>query len=169
MGWQALVGEEGIVPDMFIGQSGSITRDEREGRAQEVVSSPRIRPRELTFVVPSPRPLVRADTMGYAFTFPIVKLVAGWNVPIGAYIHYPTIRSVTTLGLAASWPTELTTAPSHTFANSTDMLSRVQNRQGTHTNTAVAKSALRSFIKLQYVQPTTALICTSPAQHTTNR
>lgn len=30
--------------------------------------------------------------MGYAFTYPVVRLFGGWTVPIGAYIHYPTIR-----------------------------------------------------------------------------
>lgn len=32
--------------------------------------------------------------MGFAFTYPVVKLIAGWKIPLGAYIHYPTIRSV---------------------------------------------------------------------------
>lgn len=44
--------------------------------------------------------------MGYAFTFHVVALLAG--VPVGAYVHYPTI--------------------------STDMLARVKNRTKWHTN-----------------------------------
>jgi alpha-1,2-mannosyltransferase len=35
-------------------------------------------------------PDVYFDTMGYAFTFPLFKLLAGCKV--GAYVHYPTIR-----------------------------------------------------------------------------
>jgi len=31
------------------------------------------------------------DTMGFAFTFPIVSILAGVN--IGAYVHYPTISA----------------------------------------------------------------------------
>lgn len=37
-------------------------------------------------------PDVYIDTMGYAFTFPLFKLLAGCSV--GAYVHYPTIRYV---------------------------------------------------------------------------
>lgn len=37
-----------------------------------------------------PLTLYEADTMGYAFTFPLVKLLT--RVPVGAYVHYPTIR-----------------------------------------------------------------------------
>jgi alpha-1,2-mannosyltransferase len=59
--------------------------------------------------------------MGYAFTFPLVKLYA--DIPVGAYVHYPTI--------------------------STDMLQRVKNRTSGHTNTsAVARSGLLSRAKL---------------------
>lgn len=34
-----------------------------------------------------------ADTMGYAFIYPIVRLI-NWNTRIIAYTHYPTISSV---------------------------------------------------------------------------
>ncbi len=29
--------------------------------------------------------------MGYAFTYPVARLFMGGAVPIGAYVHYPTI------------------------------------------------------------------------------
>jgi len=59
--------------------------------------------------------------MGYAFTFHVVSLLG--NIPIGAYVHYPTI--------------------------STDMLKRVQKRTPWHTNTnAISSSATLSQAKL---------------------
>ncbi|KAH0832377.1 glycosyltransferase family 4 protein [Lanmaoa asiatica] len=33
------------------------------------------------------------DTMGYAFTFPVVAWLTRTSVPIGAYVHYPTIST----------------------------------------------------------------------------
>ncbi|KAG9308815.1 mannosyltransferase [Chiua virens] len=33
------------------------------------------------------------DTMGYAFTFPVIAWITRASVPIGAYIHYPTIST----------------------------------------------------------------------------
>ncbi|RDB14695.1 GDP-Man:Man(3)GlcNAc(2)-PP-Dol alpha-1,2-mannosyltransferase [Hypsizygus marmoreus] len=63
------------------------------------------------------------DTMGYAFTFHIVSLLG--RIPIGAYVHYPTI--------------------------STDMLARVKSRKKWHTNTdAISTSAILSWGKLLY-------------------
>ncbi|KAF7776779.1 CAZyme family GT4 [Agaricus bisporus var. burnettii] len=63
------------------------------------------------------------DTMGYAFTFPLVSLIC--RIPVGAYVHYPTI--------------------------STDMLARVRSRKKWHTNTSVvSSSAVLSKIKLLY-------------------
>ncbi|ESK97445.1 asparagine-linked glycosylation alpha-mannosyltransferase-like protein [Moniliophthora roreri MCA 2997] len=63
------------------------------------------------------------DTMGYAFTFHVVAWVA--NVPIGAYVHYPTI--------------------------STDMLERVKSRKRWHTNSnAISSSSILSAAKLFY-------------------
>ncbi|KAH9891871.1 mannosyltransferase [Cubamyces lactineus] len=63
------------------------------------------------------------DTMGYAFTFPVVSLLG--NIPIGAYVHYPTI--------------------------STTMLSRVKSRAQGHTNSeAISSSVLLSQGKLLY-------------------
>ena len=47
------------------------------------------------------------DTMGYAFTFHVVSLLG--RIPVGAYVHYPTI--------------------------STEMLARVKPRKKWHTNT----------------------------------
>src|ERR1700733_4757015 len=82
---------------------------------------------------------MRTDTMGYAFTFtrirwlnlrPITTLyplrqdVA--SMPIGAYVHYPTI--------------------------STDMLSRVKNRETGVTNSAsITNSGWKTSLKLSYV------------------
>ncbi|KAF8877139.1 mannosyltransferase [Gymnopilus junonius] len=63
------------------------------------------------------------DTMGYAFTFHVVSHLG--HVPIGAYVHYPTI--------------------------STDMLARVKSRQRWHTNTgAISSSEILSRAKLLY-------------------
>jgi len=36
---------------------------------------------------------VTSDTMGYAFTFPVVAWLTRASVPIGAYVHYPTIST----------------------------------------------------------------------------
>ncbi|KAH9169525.1 mannosyltransferase [Lactarius sanguifluus] len=63
------------------------------------------------------------DTMGYAFTFHIVAWLAG--IPVGAYVHYPTI--------------------------STDMLARVEARRTTYANSdAISSSTLLSRGKLMY-------------------
>ncbi|ETW82230.1 glycosyltransferase family 4 protein [Heterobasidion irregulare TC 32-1] len=63
------------------------------------------------------------DTMGYAFTFHVVAWLTG--VPIGAYVHYPTI--------------------------STDMLARVQSRKKWHTNSdSISSSPILSRGKLLY-------------------
>ncbi|KAF8273568.1 hypothetical protein EI94DRAFT_1769118 [Lactarius quietus] len=63
------------------------------------------------------------DTMGYAFTFHVVSWLAG--IPIGAYVHYPTI--------------------------STDMLARVEARRTTYANSgAISSSTLLSRGKLLY-------------------
>ncbi|EJU03065.1 mannosyltransferase [Dacryopinax primogenitus] len=70
-------------------------------------------------------PDVYIDTMGYAFTFHVVRAIAPSSTPIGAYVHYPTI--------------------------STDMLNRVRDRKAGHTNTGgVARSSLLSSGKLLY-------------------
>lgn len=63
------------------------------------------------------------DTMGYAFTFHVVSFLG--CIPVGAYVHYPTI--------------------------STDMLARVKSRKASHTNTTtVSSSAVLSQGKLLY-------------------
>jgi alpha-1,2-mannosyltransferase len=60
------------------------------------------------------------DTMGYAFTFPVVQILA--KIPVGAYVHYPTI--------------------------STDMLKRVKSRQAGVTNSdSISSSATLSSFK----------------------
>jgi alpha-1,2-mannosyltransferase len=62
--------------------------------------------------------------MGYAFTYPLVSLLA--RIPIGAYIHYPTI--------------------------STDMLDRVRLREAWHTNDErISSSAILSMMKIMCV------------------
>ena len=53
------------------------------------------------------------DTMGYAFTFHVVSILAGVN--IGAYVHYPTI--------------------------STEMIHRVESRVALHNNSASVSSS----------------------------
>ena len=59
--------------------------------------------------------------MGYAFTFHVVSILA--QVPVGAYIHYPTI--------------------------STDMLNRVKSRKRWHTNSdVISSSSVLSYGKL---------------------
>ena len=61
------------------------------------------------------------DTMGYAFTFHVVMLLG--RIPVGAYVHYPTI--------------------------STDMLARVKSRTKWHTNTdEISSSTTLSHAKL---------------------
>jgi alpha-1,2-mannosyltransferase len=82
--------------------------------------------------------------MGYAFTFPIVAIVAtlaGRTVPIGAYVHYPTI--------------------------STTMLNRVQSRAAGVTNSStVASSPVLSRGKLWYASLTYLIAdCHSPRSH----
>ena len=79
-------------------------------------------------------PDVYIDTMGYAFTFPVVRSFrvrknsnsAESAVPVGAYVHFPTI--------------------------STNMLSRVRSRKGGYANSnAISKSLVLSRAKLLYV------------------
>ena len=63
------------------------------------------------------------DMMGYAFTFHVVRWLSLGTVPVGAYVHYPTI--------------------------SMTMLSRVEQRQSWHTNSDdISKSAVLSGGKL---------------------
>eukprot|EP00038_Savillea_parva_P012198 m.202936 g.202936 ORF g.202936 m.202936 type:complete len:483 (+) comp21990_c0_seq1:153-1601(+) len=68
-------------------------------------------------------PDVFIDSMGYAFVLPMARWLGGCRV--GCYVHYPTI--------------------------STDMLSRVENREGSFNNdTAVSGSATLTRIKVVY-------------------
>eukprot|EP00929_Paragymnodinium_shiwhaense_P114202 TRINITY_DN82531_c0_g1_i1.p1 TRINITY_DN82531_c0_g1~~TRINITY_DN82531_c0_g1_i1.p1 ORF type:complete len:510 (-),score=108.19 TRINITY_DN82531_c0_g1_i1:53-1582(-) len=69
-------------------------------------------------------PDVMLETMGYAFTYPLFRLVGGCRV--GCYVHYPTI--------------------------STDMLMRVKMRdqQAVCNDALVAKSSFLSQLKLMY-------------------
>ena len=64
------------------------------------------------------------DTMGYAFTFHVVQWLG--NIPIGAYVHYPTI--------------------------STNMIQRVKERTQWHTNSnSISSSTFLSEAKLLWV------------------
>lgn len=68
-------------------------------------------------------PDIFIDTMGYAFTFPIFKLLAGCRV--ACYVHYPTI--------------------------STDMLTKVSsNEESFNNHQSVARSQVLTVIKLVY-------------------
>jgi alpha-1,2-mannosyltransferase len=59
--------------------------------------------------------------MGYAFTFHVVAWLVG--IPVGAYVHYPTI--------------------------STDMLARVEARSTTYANSStISSSTALSRVKL---------------------
>lgn len=70
-------------------------------------------------------PDVYIDTMGYAFTYPVVRWFAPKSVALGAYVHYPVI--------------------------STDMLNRVASREAGHTNQGrTAHSWLRTTVKVAY-------------------
>ena len=66
---------------------------------------------------------MRSDTMGYAFTLPLVSLLSGQSVPLGSYVHYPVI--------------------------STDMLRRVKERKVEGTNQqGISASRWRTWGKL---------------------
>ncbi|KAH9807594.1 family 4 glycosyltransferase [Melampsora americana] len=68
-------------------------------------------------------PDIYIDTMGYAFTFPIFSNLT--SIPIGAYVHYPTI--------------------------STNMLKRVTDRTSNHHNsTSISSSLFLSYLKVLY-------------------
>ncbi|KAG0262242.1 asparagine-linked glycosylation protein [Actinomortierella ambigua] len=63
------------------------------------------------------------DTMGYAFTYPLARILGGCQV--AAYVHYPTISS--------------------------DMIGRVASRESAHNNDAsIASNPLKSLCKLIY-------------------
>ncbi|KAG2069040.1 mannosyltransferase [Suillus decipiens] len=75
----------------------------------------------LTQVIPD----LYIDSMGYAFTFHVVAFITRGSIPMGAYVHYPTI--------------------------STDMLARVKARKVGHTNRGdVAGSLVLSRGKMWY-------------------
>lgn len=63
--------------------------------------------------------------MGYAFTFPVVRMLSSGTVPVGAYVHFPTI--------------------------STSMLTRVRTRASTYANSQrITSSPVLSSAKLLY-------------------
>ncbi|WVQ98028.1 hypothetical protein IAU59_005149 [Kwoniella sp. CBS 9459] len=75
------------------------------------------------------------DSMGYGFTFPFARLIAGSDLAIGAYIHYPTV--------------------------STDMVKRVRERTQGVENAGASKSAIKTQIKLIYYRIFTSLYSVS--------
>jgi hypothetical protein len=68
--------------------------------------------------------LTSSDSMGYAFTFPFACWLAGKDISIGAYVHYPTV--------------------------SADMVKRVRERSAGVENGGASKSFIRTKIKLMY-------------------
>lgn len=75
------------------------------------------------------------DTMGYGFTYPFVRLLAGSEIGIGAYTHYPTV--------------------------STDMVKRVRERAYGVENAGASKSWWRTQVKLVYYRIFTSLYAAS--------
>ncbi|BEJ12922.1 hypothetical protein CspHIS471_0300960 [Cutaneotrichosporon sp. HIS471] len=71
------------------------------------------------------------DSMGYAFTLPFVRLVAGGDIAIGSYTHYPTVSS--------------------------DMVKRVRERVAGVENGGASSSAFRTWAKLVYYRMFTSL------------
>jgi alpha-1,2-mannosyltransferase len=95
LAYQGLCGKDGLWGDIFLGQlTNSCKLSE----------------------------LTRLDSMGYAFTYPLVRLITGSEVTIGSYIHYPTV--------------------------SADMVRRVRERSFGVENAGASKSWLRTQIKL---------------------
>jgi hypothetical protein len=66
--------------------------------------------------------LICPDSMGYAFTFPFARLIAGPSLTTGAYVHYPTV--------------------------STDMVKRVRARETGIEDGGASNSWLKRQIKL---------------------
>ncbi|KAJ2785817.1 asparagine-linked glycosylation protein [Coemansia interrupta] len=70
-------------------------------------------------------PDVFVDTVGYAFSYPLVRMVCGGRVPVVSYTHYPTISS--------------------------DMQTLVASREsGVNNSDAVASSPLLTWLKRVY-------------------
>ena len=70
--------------------------------------------------------------MGYAFTFPLVRMIAGSEIAIGAYVHYPTV--------------------------SADMVKRVRERSFGVENAGASRSRIRTRVKLVYVHRNAARV-----------
>lgn len=96
LAWEGLCGKDGLWGDVFLGEPETLATC---GYHTD-----------------------RADSMGYAFTFPFVRLIAGSQFAIGAYIHYPTV--------------------------SADMVKRVRERVEGVENAGASKSWLRTQVKL---------------------
>lgn len=97
LAFEGLCGEDGLWGDLFIGKF-----------CASVFNEKKIQP--------------PTDSMGYAFTFPLVRLIAGSQIAIGSYTHYPTV--------------------------SADMVKRVKERTMGVENGGAAKSWARTKIKL---------------------
>ncbi|GMK57824.1 hypothetical protein CspeluHIS016_0406580 [Cutaneotrichosporon spelunceum] len=82
------------------------------------------------------------DSMGYAFTLPFARLVAGRDIAIGSYTHYPTVSS--------------------------DMVKRVRERVAGVENGGASGSAVRTWAKLVYYRMFTSLYSVAVlfSQHT---
>ena len=78
---EGLFSADGLVPDYWIGMYKRF-----------LPFSP-LKPRENVLDCSLTRGLLsHVDTMGYAFTFPLVKYLC--RIPVASYTHYPTIRCV---------------------------------------------------------------------------
>lgn len=102
LAFEGLCGEDGLWGDLFIGKfCVSLVQNKKKKNSTPI------------------------DSMGYAFTFPLVRLIAGPQIAIGSYTHYPTV--------------------------SADMVKRVKERMAGVENGGAAKSWARTKIKLLYV------------------
>jgi alpha-1,2-mannosyltransferase len=90
------------------------------------------------------------DTTGYAFTFFIVKILAGCTV--ATYVHYPTIRWVLMYTARFSFFFGFHDSDFFfMFVYSTDMLALVWERRPTYNNKAsITSSSAISYLKLLY-------------------
>lgn len=101
LAFEGLCGEDGLWGDLFIGKFCVSLVQKKKKNSTSI------------------------DSMGYAFTFPLVRLIAGPQIAIGSYTHYPTV--------------------------SADMVKRVKERMAGVENGGAAKSWARTKIKLLYV------------------
>jgi alpha-1,2-mannosyltransferase len=98
LAWEGLCGKDGLWGDIFLGELSSALATVQFALVDST------------------------DSMGYAFTLPFVRLIAGEDIAIGAYVHYPTV--------------------------SADMVKRVRERMEGVENAGASKSWLRTRVKL---------------------